>query len=139
MREDEDIISSDLASKSHEDERIQQATKSRMYTHSWLPHILGVDSGNLTDVELEALLKKTKWLDRLTDNEYKYFFDRDGLSNPSSVKYRLKNKIRDWLMVISTLWSFDDKLYFKVQMEAKEIYEAQTGRDFFLVEYNEED
>ena len=41
-------------------------------------------------------------------------------------------------MVISTLWSFDNELYFKVQMKAKELYEEQTGREFFLVVDNEE-
>lgn len=115
-------------------ERMKEASKSKIRKHNWITCLLDkqTDFDSLSDDELEELLKATKWLDRFTDNEYKYLFDRDSLSNIYIVRSRLKKKVKEWLMVLSTLWSFDNELLQSAIIEAKEEYKEQTARPFWF-------
>ena len=102
--------------------------------HNWLPCLLSsqIDLDSMPDKERRKMLRATKWLDRLTDREYRYFFNRETLSKGSQAvtKSNLKKKIREWLMAISTVWFFEPSLYIDAVFEAKKLYEEQTGRPF---------
>jgi len=111
-----------------------QANAKRVRKHRWLPCLLNerIDWDNITTEEYKNLQKQTKWLDRLRNKEYEYLFNNESLSKSYvySIRSTLKKKLKEWLMVTSTIWYFDHDLWLKAMKQAKEEYEEQTGRPF---------
>lgn len=117
-------------------DEMNKGKSDKIRKHEWYTCLLSAefDINSMSPDEIKDLNKRTKWLDKFTNSEYKYLFDKDSLSNIYIVRSRLKRKVRDWLMVISTLWSFDESLLRIAIKEAKEKYEEDTGRKFWLKE-----
>jgi len=116
--------------------RMKRKSKGKIRKHRWLPCLLSQESDidAMSEEEYHQLLKDTQWLDNITDAEYRYLFNPKELSKSYTytVRSRLKKKIRQWLMCLSTLWAFEPELCHKAKEEAKQKYEQQTGRPLFL-------
>jgi len=118
-------------------------SKDKGRKHEWLPCLLSskIDWDNITLEELKRLQKTTKWLDRITGSEYRYLFQPDKLNKnyKTVVRSRLKKKIAEWLMCMTTVATFNPNLLIEASDEAKKTYIEQTGRPWFLPNWKKGD
>jgi hypothetical protein len=98
----------------------------------YMPCIIGERLESMSDEEHAAILKATKWADRITNAEWGALLEEDGFSR--SARSRLKSKAAEWLMALARIAYLRPELFAEIAAKADETYREQIEDDSLLLQ-----
>jgi hypothetical protein len=100
--------------------------------NGYMPCIIGPRFDAASPEEQAALLRATKWADRITSAEWKALLRQDGFS--PSARSRLKSKAAEWLMALGRIALLHPELFTEIATKADETYSEQIEDDSLLLQ-----
>jgi len=97
----------------------------------YMPCIIGRRIQSMSDEEQVAIVKATRWADRITEAEWRALLDHDGCS--PSARSRLKTKAAEWLVALARIYFLNRGLFAEITSKADQTYSEQIERESFLL------